>query len=131
MEDRRAVRSTLVCGVSIELVVEDGTERAVGERADLDGARGGGFQTCDAERPRQTQDAKTGSESLFGVGPVLQDELAECCGCWPDEGGVPADTADGPVGVTAMTGRHVIGDRGVLAVAARPQVHGDPLAPGE
>jgi hypothetical protein len=26
-----------VCGVSIELVVEDGTDRAVGERADLDG----------------------------------------------------------------------------------------------
>jgi hypothetical protein len=76
------------------------------------------------------EDAKAGSEALFRVWPVLQDELTERRGCWPDEGGIPADTADGPVGVTAMTGRHVIGDRRVLAVFARPQVHGDPLAPG-
>jgi len=40
MEDRRAVRR-LVCGLPIKLVVEDGTDRSVGERADLDGARGG------------------------------------------------------------------------------------------
>ena len=71
------------------------------------------------------------SSQPFRVRPVLQDELTERRGCWPDEGGIPADTADGPVGVTAMTGRHVIGDRRVLAVAARPRVHGDPLAPGE
>jgi hypothetical protein len=76
------------------------------------------------------QDAKTGPEALFGVLPVLQDELTERRGSWPDEGCIPADSADGPVGVTAMTGRHVIGDRRVLAVFARPQVHGDPLAPG-
>src|SRR5437867_5946457 len=128
MEDQRAVRSTLVCGVSIELVVEDGTERAVGERADLDGARGGGFQTCDAERPRQPQDAEAGSEALLRMRPLLQDEIAECRGCRSDEGGVPADAADGPVGVTAMAGWHVGGGGRVLAVAARSQVHGDPLA---
>ena len=87
--------------------------------------------TCDTERSRQAQDAKAGSEALFGVRPVLQDELAERRGCWPDEGGVSADAADGPVGVPAMTGRHVIGDRRVLAVATRSHVHGDPLAPGE
>jgi len=76
MEDRRAVR-WLVCSMPVELMVEDGTDRSVGERADVDGARGGGFQTCDAERPRQTQDAKAGAESLFWVGPLLQDELAQ------------------------------------------------------
>src|ERR1700730_8659494 len=107
MEDRRAIRC-LVRGVPIELVVEDGTDRSVGERADVDGARGGGFQTCDTERSCQAQDAKAGSEALLGVRPVLQDELAERCGCWPDEGGVSADAADGPVGVPAMTGRHSI-----------------------
>ena len=130
MEDRRAVRG-LVRGVPIELVVEDGTDRSIGERADLDGARSGGLHTCDTERSRQAQDAKAGSEALFGVRPVLQDELAERRGCWPDEGSVSADAADGPVGVPAMTGRHVIGDRRVLAVATRSQVHSDPLAPGE
>ena len=53
MKDRRAVRGLLVRGVSIEFVVEDGTDRSVGKRADLDSARGGGFQPCDTERPRQ------------------------------------------------------------------------------
>ena len=70
MKDRHAVRWALVCGVSIELVVEDGADRSVGERADLDGARGGGFQPCDPERPRQPEDAEAGSESLFGVRPA-------------------------------------------------------------
>src|ERR1700737_4695209 len=130
MEDRRAVR-WLVSGVPIELMVEDGTDRSEGERADLDGTRGSGLQTCDTEDSCQAQDAKAGSEALFGVRPVLQDELAKRRGCWPDEGGVPADAADGPVGVTAMAGRHVIGQRRVLAVAARPQVHSNPLALGE
>jgi hypothetical protein len=43
MKDRRAVRWALVCGMPIELVVEDGADRSVGERADLDGAGGSGF----------------------------------------------------------------------------------------
>jgi hypothetical protein len=66
MKDRRAVRGTLVRGVSIELVVEDGTDRSVGKRADLDGARGGGFQPCDTERrasrrmPRQDRNPCSG-----------------------------------------------------------------------
>ena len=128
MEDWRTVRGRPVCGVSIELVVEDGTDRAVGQRADLDSARGSGFQPCDTERPRQPQDAEAGSEALLGMRPPLQDEFAERRGCRTDEGSVPADTADGPVGVTAMAGRHVVGGGGVLAVAARSHVHGDALA---
>jgi hypothetical protein len=62
-------------------VVEDGTDRAVGESADFDGARGGGFQTGDAERAGQPQDAEAGSEALLGVRPLLQDELAERGSC--------------------------------------------------
>lgn len=84
MDDRRTVRGPLGCGVSIELVVEDGTDRPVGERADLDGTRCGGFQTRDTERPRQTQDAKAGSEALFRMGSLLQDEIAERRSCRPD-----------------------------------------------
>jgi Recombinase len=128
MEDPHAVRGMLVCGVSIELVVEDGTDRAVGQRADLDGAHGGGFQPSGAERPHQPQDAEAGSESLLWVRPLLQDLFAERRGCRTDERGVPADTVDGPVGITAMAGRHVVGRGGVLAVAARSHVHGDSLA---
>src|ERR1700757_4791899 len=113
MDDRRTVRSPLVCGVSIELVVEDGADRAIGERADLDGVRCRGFPTRDAERPRQPQDAEAGSEALLGMGSLLQDEIAERRGCGADERGVPANAAEGPVGVAAMTGWHVVGGGGV------------------
>ena len=68
MDDRHTVRGPLLCGVSIELVVEDGADRAIGERADLDGVRCRSFQTCVAERPRQAQDAEAGSEALLGMG---------------------------------------------------------------
>src|SRR5262245_53488985 len=109
MDDRRVVRGTGICGVSIELVVEDGTDRHVGERADLDGARGSGVQACKAERPRQAQDAEARSEALLWMRPLLQDQLTERRGCRADEGGVPTNAADGPVGVTTMAGRHVVG----------------------
>src|SRR5206468_12270825 len=104
MEDRRAVRSTLVRGVSIEFVVEDGTDRSVGERTDLDGTRGGGFQPYDTERPRQPQDAEAGSGALLGVRPVLQDKIADRDGCGPDVGVGPAETVDCAVVVSACTG---------------------------
>jgi hypothetical protein len=69
---RGAVRGTRASGVSIELVVEDGTNRAVGECADLDGAHGACFHTRDAERSRQAQDAEAGSEALLGMRPALR-----------------------------------------------------------
>ena len=52
------------------------------------------------------------------MGPTFQDEFAQRRRCRPDDGGVAADTIDGPVGVAAMAGRHVIGDGGVLVIAA-------------
>ena len=48
MEDRRAVR-WLVRGMPIKLVIEDGTDRSIGERADLDGARSGGAAVFEHE----------------------------------------------------------------------------------
>ena len=46
----------------------------------------------------------------------------------PIESGVAANALDGPVGVTPMARRHVLGDCRVLAVAAGAQMRGDPLA---
>src|ERR1700730_15383844 len=128
MDDRRAVRGTPVRSLPIELMVEDGTDRSVAERANLDGACGGGFEAFAAERAHQPQDAAAGAETLFGMGPAFQDEFAQRRGCRPDAGGFLADAVDGPVGVAAMTGRHVVRDGRVLVVAARSCVNGDPLA---
>jgi hypothetical protein len=39
-----------------------------------------------------------------------------------------ANALDGPVGVTPVARRHVIGDGGVPMIAAGAQMRGDPLA---
>src|SRR5215471_4906151 len=62
-----------------------------------------------------------------GWGPALQEEFAQRGGCRPDAGRFLANAIDGPVGIAAMTGRHVFGDYRVLVVAARSHVSSDPL----
>ena len=68
-----------MCGIPIELVVEDGANRSMGELA-----CGGGLRPRDTERTRQAENAEAGTESLFGMRPVLQDRNArngpERCG---------------------------------------------------
>lgn len=51
VEDRNSVGWRPVRGLTIELVVEDRAHRAVGQRADLDGAYCRRFETIGAERP--------------------------------------------------------------------------------
>jgi hypothetical protein len=62
---------------------------------------------------------------------VLEDQLAQGGGGWPDQGRVLADAVDGPVGMAAMARRHVVGHGGVLVVAAHALMSGDAFAPGE
>src|SRR5207248_1890711 len=84
--------------LAIELVVEDRTHRTVGQGADLDCPRGGGFEAIGAEWPHQPHDAEAGPEALFGMRPVLQDQLAERGGGWADRSGLAANALDRPVG---------------------------------
>src|SRR5947207_3471503 len=128
MKDRAPVRGGLLCGVTIQLVVEDGFDRAVGERADVDGTGCSGLEPLAAERLGEVDDAEAGAEALLGVGPVLEDQRAQGGGCRADRSGVLADAVDGPVGVTAMAGRHVLRQRGVLMIAAAAPMRGDALA---
>jgi hypothetical protein len=60
----------------IELVVENGAHQAVGQRADLDRPRGGGFEAIGTEWPHHPHNAEAGAEALFRVGPTLEDQLA-------------------------------------------------------
>src|SRR6516164_4209607 len=76
VEDRHAIGGWPLRRLAIELVVEDGAHRAVGQGADLDGPRGGGFEALGAEWPHQAHDAEAGSEALFGMRSALQDQLA-------------------------------------------------------
>src|SRR5262245_37806870 len=109
MKDGAGVGGGLLRRMAVEVVVEDRFDRAVGPRADVDGAGGGGIEACPAERLGETDDAEAGAEALLGMAFVLEDELAQGGGCRPDGGGLLADALDGPVGMAAMAGGHVLG----------------------
>ena len=76
VEDRGGIDRPRLRRLAIELVVEDRAHRAVGQRADLDRPRSGGFEAIGAERPYQAHNAEAGTEALFGMRPALQDQLA-------------------------------------------------------
>src|SRR5438552_17516179 len=77
VEDRHAIGGWPLCGLAIELVVEDGAHRAVGQGADLDCPRGGGFEAIGAEPPHQPHDAEASAEAPRGGGPALPGQLAQ------------------------------------------------------
>ena len=76
MEDRRAVRGALGAGLAIELVVEDGLDRAVAAGADLKRAQAGRFDAFAAEGLGQPDDAQAGAEALLGMAALFEDQLA-------------------------------------------------------
>jgi transposase len=128
MEDRGRVRWALWRGSPIEFVVEDGFDGAICPGADLDGALGGGLEARRAEGAGEANDAETGAVALLGMGPALEDLLAERRRPRADLPGVLPDPLDRPAGVAPVARGHVLGDGGVLPVPARPDIDGDALA---
>ena len=76
VSDRGCVRGAFWRGPSIEFVVEDGFEGAIGPGADLDGPLGGGLDARRAKGADEPDDAETGAIALLGMGPGLEDLLA-------------------------------------------------------
>src|SRR5437764_14227045 len=113
VKDRHTIARRPLRSLAIELVVEDGAHRAVGQRADLDRPRSGGFEAIGAERPHQAHNAEAGTEALFGMRPALQDQLAQGGSSGADRSGLAANALDRPVGVTPMARPQVRGHRGV------------------
>src|SRR5258708_500029 len=89
MKDRRAVRTALLRGVAIEIVVEDGSDRSVGPGADIERPRRGGLDALRTERFDQPYNAETRPEALFGGRSLLQDQLAQRRGPRPDPRRIP------------------------------------------
>ena len=130
MEDRNGVGARPLWGLAIELVVEDGTtNHRSGCRSRSPASRR--LPHDRRRRPTSRTMPRQARKPLFGVRSVLQDQLAQRRRRRPDPGGVAPDALDRPVGVAPMARRHVIAHRRVPAVAAGPQMGGDPLAPGE
>ncbi len=128
MLDRLGVRGALGRGAPIEVVVEDGFDRTVGPGADVEGTLGGRLQTRGSVGPREPDDAQTCAKALLGMWARFEDQFAQRGRRWPNPRGVFADAIDRPTGVTAMAGRHVLGRRRVLVIAAGAPVGGDPFA---
>ena len=76
VEHRGGIGWQRVRGLTIELVVEDRAHRAVGQGADLKGARCCRFEAIGAKRAHQAHNAEAGAEALFGVRAALQNQLA-------------------------------------------------------
>src|ERR1044071_4990136 len=76
VEHRGGVGRRRVHGLTIELVVEDRAHRAVGQSTDLKGARCCRFEAIGAKWAHQAHNAEAGAETLFGMRPALQDQLA-------------------------------------------------------
>ena len=128
MQDRRSVRGALVRGTPVEVVVEDGFDRTVCSRADVDGTLRRSFEALGAIGASQPDDAETGAKALFGMWTSFEDQFAERCCSRSDQACIGADAIDRPAGVTPVAGGHVLGNGRVLVIAAHAQVRGDPLA---
>lgn len=127
MDDRNSV-SGPVCGTTIEVVGENGFDRAVGARADVDRARGSSLKPVASIGSGEPDDAEADAEALLRMRPLVENEIAQRHGRGPDRRGILPDPLDGPAGVAPMAGRHVLGHGGVLVIAAHALMRGDPLA---
>ena len=76
MEDRRIVRGALGWRTPIEIVGEDRLDRAVGARADLEGAHGGRIEALLPVGSGEPDDAEAGAEALLGMWALIEDQLA-------------------------------------------------------
>ena len=128
MNDRRLVRGG--CGpFAIEIVLQDGGDRAIGVRTDLECPCTGCFEPLASVCLEVPQDADAGAKALLGRRPLAQDYGGERRRTWTDLAGLPLDALQRPVGEAPMARGHVIGQRAVLATIQRdPRVHGQTIA---
>lgn len=108
MLDRKVVRGTLGSRTPNEVVGEDRVDRAIGARADVARPRGRRVQALAPVGRGDPEDAETGAEPLLEVRALVENEVAQRAGRRVDRGGVLADAHDGPAGVAAMAGGHVL-----------------------
>ena len=114
------LRGALGRGPPIEPGFEDGFDGAIGPGADLDGPLGGGLDARRAKGADEPDDAETGAIALLGMGPGLEDLLAERRSRRADLAGVVPDALDRPAGIAPMARGHVLRNGRVLPVPACP-----------
>ena len=124
--DRRPVRGRFRPG-AMEVVLQDRMDRRIGSGADGQGPFAGCFQGLRAVRLGQAHDAKAGTEALFGMTAVAQDDLDQRRRVGPDLRGPSLQPLGRPFGMAPVTGRHVIWKGRVLAIAGGSDMGGNAL----
>ena len=89
-------------GQSVETAVEDGLDRPIGARVDVERAAAGRFDALSAEALHQAHDAQAGAEALFGMRALDENPLAQQGSASADGGRLAADPLNRPIGEAAM-----------------------------
>lgn len=126
VSNRRPVHG-LLGPSAMQIVLQDGIDRAVRGPTDLDGALAGRLQGLAAMGFGQADDAEAGAKSLFGMRLRAQDQIDEGAGIGTDLFGAAPDLRGCPAGIAPMAVRHVRGDGGVLAVSGGADMGSNPL----
>ena len=87
----------------------------------------GCIKTLTSEGLGQFDYTETTAISLLGVFTLAHDDFDKGLDVWPDAGRLPPDALWCPIFAEAMMCRHVIADRGMLAIARGSGVGGDAL----
>src|SRR4029077_11024836 len=83
---------------AIEVVLQDGVDRGVGARADLQCPFAGGFEPLFAMAHDQPQNADASAEPLLGMRLLTQDDLDKCRRVASDLASSPLEALWRPIG---------------------------------
>ena len=110
---------------AVEAVLEDRGDRAVGDATDIESSLAGSLESLRRIAFAETHDAETGSVSVLGMGPILEDVTDHVRSLRSALGGPPDDTRRRPFEMLGMCLGSVrcVGRERALAVA--PQVGGN------
>src|SRR6478736_9290288 len=90
---------------AIKVVLQDGVDRGVGARADLQCPFAGGFEPLGAMAFGQPQNADASAEPLLGMRLLAQDDLDECRGVASDLTGSSLEALRRPIGEATVARR--------------------------
>src|ERR1700685_2493870 len=124
---RGGVRRVRLAEGTIEPVLQDRLDRAVGGRADIVAAPGRSLDALRSIALHKAEDAKARAEALLGMRLCLHDRLEQRDRGGADLLGLTQHACRRPFRITPMARRHVLRDRGVLVREARALVARNPL----
>lgn len=107
---------------ALQAVIQDGFDRAVVQGPDLKCPLAGRLQPHGTKDFSHAYNTQAGSEALLWVGPPVKNALAKQRGIGTDSLGGLEQSCRRHAVVTAVAGRHVLGQGGVLTITRSAHV---------